>query len=83
MTNEFDDYVPALLQAAKEMRQGIDRNFAWADLCQGAAEYITSLRDPIAMPSTNQKCPRCGFVTANVFDCPTCKNPMAPFGEQP
>jgi hypothetical protein len=24
------------------------------------------------LPGTNTRCPRCGFVTANVFDCPTC-----------
>lgn len=30
--------------------------------------------------SPNQKCPRCGFVTMNVFDCPTCKNPGTPYG---
>lgn len=35
---------------------------------------------PETAVAPNQKCPRCGFVTQNVFDCPTCKNPDAPFG---
>lgn len=35
------------------------------------------------LAAVNQKCPRCGFVTANVFDCPTCKDPMTPFGQRP
>jgi hypothetical protein len=29
----------------------------------------------------NQKCPRCGFITSNIFNCPVCKNPDILFRE--
>lgn len=33
-------------------------------------------------PVINQRCPKCGFVTADVFNCPTCKNPEAPYSSE-
>lgn len=39
------NYVPALLEAAKEIRA--EGHNGWGNLCQGASEYIVHLRDRV------------------------------------
>ncbi len=50
---EFDDYAPALLEAAKEIRA--EGHNGWGNLCQGAAEYIVDLRDQMATLERSNK----------------------------
>lgn len=79
----------ALEEEAKELRAEIKRLQAE----NAALRAVIDSRDkalgfeeipdghPNSVVSVNQKCPRCGYVTANVFDCPVCKNPSAPLGK--
>lgn len=56
------------------IEQGMDNSdshfLKWA-----AAIRSIAIPEPVKEEFTNQKCPRCGMITANIFACGHCKNP--------
>ena len=75
MTTELDEAL-ALLQLWLHVENPKDYEDAHQKTMQFTLDCLADSSPKtlqIDSPGTNTRCPRCGFVTANVFDCPTCK----------
>lgn len=81
MTREFIDALTEQIELAEETRErhqihqmlleGSEMNPFDDSDATGSVSPIDAEAETVRV---NQRCPRCGFITGNVFDCVTCKS---------